>query len=65
MTVITAAILGSLITGVILGAALVRYGIALGARIVNKTTEGLPAFGGEPVAFTQSHTGEEGIEDDE
>lgn len=49
--------LGSFVLGLILGAGLVRYGIGLGARIVNKTTDGLPAFGG-PGPVLPSHTGE-------
>jgi hypothetical protein len=46
------------VSGIIMGAVLVRYGISLGARIVYKTSENLPAFGkddDEPVS--QAHAG--------
>jgi hypothetical protein len=53
----------SLVSGLILGAGLVRYGIGLGARIVNKTADGLPAFGG-PGPALPSHVGEDKEIDD-
>ena len=40
----------------ITGAGLVRYGIGLGTKIVERTKEGLPAFGKEEEPIEQTHT---------
>lgn len=47
----------------IVGAGLVRYGIGLGVKIVERTREDSPVFGKDAVPTEQSHTGD--YEEDE
>jgi len=54
--IIISFIFGCIVTGVSM-----RYGIGLGTRIVNRTQDGLPAFGRDEPPMLQSHTN--GIED--
>lgn len=41
------------------GAGLVRYGIGLGVKIVQRTSEGLPVFGKDEEPTEQTHTYDE------
>lgn len=48
-----------LITGLsclLIGAGLVRYGIGLGVKIVERTKEDSPVFGKDAVPIEQTHT---------
>lgn len=47
-----------LLTGMIVGAVLVRYGIGLGAKIIYKTREDLPLNGETAEPTEQDYTGE-------
>lgn len=51
--------------GVTAGVVLVRYGIGLGTKIVQRTQDGLPAFGRDEPPITQTHTGIDAPEEEE
>lgn len=57
--------LGIFSLGLLIGAGLVRYGIGLGTRIVERAKEGLPAFGKEEEPIEQNHTGDQDYEEEE
>lgn len=42
----------------LIGAGLVRYGIGLGVKIVEKTREDVPVFGKDAEPTEQTHTGD-------
>jgi len=52
------------ILGMVTGAVLVRYGIGIGTKIVERTREDLPVFGKDGEPTEQSHTGSYEIEED-
>lgn len=47
-----------LVSGLVSALILIRYGIGLGARLVYRTKEGLPAFGKVEEPTEQTHTGD-------
>ena len=49
--------------GLLSGAILVRYGIGLGTKIVERTKEGLPVFGEDAEPTEQTHTGDYEVEE--
>jgi len=51
------------ILGLLSGVILTRYGVGLGGRIIQRTADGLPAFGKDEAPITQTHTS--GIEEEE
>lgn len=53
------------VLGMTAGVIFVRYGIGLGAKIVERTKEGLPVFGRDAEPTEQSHTGDYEVEEDE
>jgi len=51
--------------GLLAGAILVRYGIGLGTKIVERTKEELPVFGKDAEPVEQSHTGDNEVEEND